>query len=279
MSRLIPAALTLGLALLAAPIARPALPAESRTAEWVTTEGAPSACGNPRAADGRIREFRAPALHILRTKAAAPVGTMLVFPGGGYGILAIDHEGDRVAEFLNAQGYDVAILEYHIAPGGRTTRDAALADARAAWKLLRTDADALGLRKGRLALMGFSAGGHLAARLTASLPREEQPDALALVYPAYLDETAPGATTPAVLPPAAPRRLFLEIPKNDNAKWVKSAEAYAKVWVSNGGEADFRILSDGGHGYGMKPERLKGAVKDWPDRLAVFLATPPPGSR
>lgn len=278
MPRILPVFLALGLSLLSAPIARPALPAESLAAEWVTTEGRTVTGGNPRDADGRIREFHAPALRLLRTKAATPAGTVLVFPGGGYALLAIDHEGDKVAEFLNARGFDVAILEYHIAKGGRTSRDEALADARAAWKLLRTDAEALGLRKGRLAVMGFSAGGNLAARLSASLPREEQPDALALVYPAYLDETLPGKDTPAVLPPAAPRRLFLEIAANDKTDWVKSSEAYAKAWVARGGAADWRILSDGGHGYGMKPGGLKGAVKDWPDRLVAFLAATPPGS-
>lgn len=256
------------------PLVAVALPAESRTSEWVTTSGEPVTGGNPRDAKGGVVEFRASALRLMRTKAEKPLGTLLVLPGGGYSHLAVEHEGSKTAEFLNAQGFDAAVLEYHIAPGGKTSRDAALADARSSWALIRKDTDALGLHAGRFGVIGYSAGGHLAARLAQSLPAEEQPDDLALVYPAYLDETRPGSVLPAVLPPLAPRRLFLEIARDDNAAWVKSDEIYAKTWIGYGGEADWRILADGGHGYGMAG-RATGATKDWPARLAAFLAAKP----
>ena len=104
---------------------------------------------------------------------------------------------------LNAQGFDVAILEYTIA-AGPAMRDRALADALAAWRLLKAKRPALGLHGGRFGVMGYSAGGHLAARLTAYLADSEQPDDVMLIYPAYLKRRLPGTRVPLVRPPAAP---------------------------------------------------------------------------
>ncbi len=186
MRKLLPptAALLLPLALAACHASAPR--PDARAAEWVSLDGAPRAAGNPVGADGRIREFKAPVLRLMRTRAKAPRGTVLVFPGGGYGILAVEKEGVQTGAFLNAQGFDAAILEYPVAAGGpAAVRLRALADARAAWELLRRDAGNLGLHGGRLGVMGFSAGGHLAARLAQSLPAAAQPDDLVLIYPAY----------------------------------------------------------------------------------------------
>ena len=87
------------------------------------------------------------------------------------------------------QGFDVAILEYTIA-AGPATRDRALADALAAWRLIKAQVPTLGLHGGRFGVMGYSAGGHLGARLTSYLAESEQPDDLMLIYPAYLNDGA-----------------------------------------------------------------------------------------
>ena len=89
----------------------------------------------------------------------------MVCPGGGYGILAINHEGYFVAKKLNEFGYDVAILLYHVS-AGKETRELAIADAKAALALLQKRGGEFGLSTRKIGVMGFSAGGHLAARLT-----------------------------------------------------------------------------------------------------------------
>ncbi len=256
-----------------------ALP-DARAAAWVTLDGAPCDGGNPIGADGRIREFKSPALCLKRTSAKKPHGTMLIFPGGGYGILAVEKEGFKTAAFLNAQGYDAVVLEYPVSPSNQAAmRDKALAVARAAWELLRRDAGKLGLSSGRLGVMGFSAGGHLAARLAQSLPDDAQPADLVLIYPAYLNETAPASTIPAVQPSTAAKRLFMVIAKNDHSAWVAAAEIYSKSFIDNGGEAKWRILPDGGHGFGMGTTGMSTAAKTWPDELAAFLAAEPAPAR
>ena len=240
----------------------------------VTLDGT-AAQGNPVvAADGFIHRVEKPVLHLMRTAAAAPKGTILLFPGGGYHILAIGHEGIGTAEFLNQQGFDVAVLEYTIA-SGPATRDRALNDALTGWRLIRGRAQALGLHGNRFGVMGYSAGGHLAARLTATLPAAEQPDDVILIYPAYLHEPAAGTHLPAVRPPPAPPgRLFALIAANDRAEWVASCRDYAGVWKETGGAVQLELLKDGGHGFGMRP-KLPGDAKRWPELLADFLRTPP----
>ena len=240
---------------------------------FITLEGQARTHGNTIRPDTFIHRVETPLLHLVPTKSASPKGTVLLFPGGGYWILAVSHEGTATAALLNEQGFDVAILEYTIA-AGPATRDRALADALAAWRLLKAKAPALGLHGGRFGVMGYSAGGDMAARLTAYLAASEQPDDVMLVYPAYLEETVQGSRVPRIRPPTAHiGRLFVTIAANDNPAWVSSCREYSAVWTANGGAARLEVLKDGGHGFGVKPD-LPGDAKRWPKLLADFLKGP-----
>ena len=239
----------------------------------VALDGTPLASSNPPGKSERIERVEQPLLQLKRTATAVPHGTVLICPGGGYKRLAIDHEGLATAAFLNEQGYDAAILEYTIA-AGPGTRDRALADGLAAWRLIRASTQELALHGGRFALLGYSAGGHLAARITASVDAEEQPDFLALVYPAYLEEAAADTPGPAVQPPTTPTgKLFVLIAANDRSEWVAGCRDYCTAWRDRGGAAQFIVLADGGHGFGMRPDR-PGEAAGWPAILQEFLAAP-----
>lgn len=255
--------------------AAPAADSAVARSAYVTLDGKAAAAGNPTGEKGHIHQVIKPVLRLFRTESAAPKGVILLFPGGGYHVLAVGHEGAATAAVLNASGYDVAMLEYTIA-AGPTTRDRALGDALAAWRLLKSDRSALGLHPGRMGVMGYSAGGHLAARLNANLLPHEQADDVMLIYPAYLEQTVPGTRVPAVQPPVNPAgRLFALIAANDNAGWVAGCQAYAAVWQETGGLTRLEILKDGGHGFGIKPN-LPGAAQSWPALLADFLQAAPP---
>ena len=134
-------------------------------------------------------------LGVTRTTQAESQGTVLLLPGGGYSILDEQNEGSRTAQTLNGFGYDVAMLEYHVGAGAKS-RDQALEDAQAAWRLLQEKPEVLGVKGKRSIVMGYSAGGHLAARLVQALSEKQQPDDLVLVYPAYLEETAADSKAP-----------------------------------------------------------------------------------
>ena len=243
------------------------------TNEWFSLEGQCVATGNPISGDGLIRSLNAAVLQIARTPNATPKGTILLFPGGGYHLLDAVGEGSKTVTALNASGFDVALLQYHFGTEDNI-RELALADALVAWRLIQQRGEEWGIHLNRLGMMGYSAGGHLAAciaRKLAAISNYRQPDDLILVYPAYLDESLQGSAVPDVTPPDHPKsRLFALIAADDKPHWVAGCRAYVESWKALGGQATFHLLENGGHGFGMK-EPLTGAAQDWPALLADFL--------
>jgi dienelactone hydrolase len=240
--------------------------------EYISLDGASIPAGNPIENNPDVRvilHFKQPVLWIFRSKAETVQGTVLLCPGGAYCALDVGNEGGNTARILNDQGFDVAILEYHIASGANE-RDLALADALEAFRLLKSQGTSMGLHNSQVEIMGYSAGGHLAARTVQKLGENEQPDALILVYPAYLNETKPESSDPVVVPPAKPRRLLALFAVNDNPDWIKGCQTYVDAWKSSGGDVTFHLLSDGGHGFGMAA-KSSDSNQDWPDLLKTFL--------
>lgn len=234
----------LAIVLLCAAISGQAVCQVKTYAAYLSLNGKTLSKGNAIGANGDIKEFKAPVLRLLRTKAEFVKGTVLVLPGGGYKILQLKKEGLEVARFLNKQGFDVAVLEYHI---GQTpeTRDSALVDALKAFRLLKQSRSSFGLRGSRIDIIGISAGGHLAARAVQRLGANDQPDNMALISPSYLNETSMGTVFPAVMPPVNPTaRLFVTFSSNDDSSWIKSGAQYAKIWKGYDGQETFKLLPD-----------------------------------
>lgn len=149
-------------------------------------KGAPGAIGN----EAQDR----PTLDIYLPEKAKAVGTaVIVCPGGGYGFLAVDHEGKQVAEWLNGHGVAAFVLKYRIAP--RYRHPAPLQDAQRALRFVRANAADFGIRRERIGIWGFSAGGHLAATTATHFDKgasssadlveraSSRPDFLILAYP------------------------------------------------------------------------------------------------
>lgn len=242
--------------------------------DCVSLEGQP-ASPNPVGRDQLIHDVKSPVLRLQRTTAASPLGTVLVFPSGGYHVLSVVRDGTDKAAFFNGLGYDAAILEYTISPKGwardDAVRAAALRDAIAAVRLIRLQGEQLGLRKGRFILMGGSAGGHLVARTVAALDERERPDVLVLFYPAYLEEVPPGGKQAGLpIPEGRLPPLFVTIAADDDATWIKGARGYTLAWSKAGGLATFRLFDDGGHGF----KDGSRAAREWPTHLQAFLEQP-----
>lgn len=246
---------------------------------WFALDGTPVTAGNAVSDEGYIHAVDKAVVRVTHATTPKTEGTVLLFAGGGYQLLDYRHEGVRTADTLNAFGYDVAMLEYHVNAGPRT-RDAALEDARAAWKLASDHPDRISVGSHRLIIMGYSAGGHLAARLVRQAAESDgrQPDDLVLVYPAYLDEHAADSAAPLVRAPAQPHpRLVALIASDDRPAWIEGCKRYVDDWQQNGGYAVFHQLKDGGHGFGMKPN-LAGEAAEWPQELRYLLENgPKPG--
>jgi dienelactone hydrolase len=229
-------------------------------ARIVSLEGASLPSGNPiDSATGWVTKFKAPALLLFPTKAAKPKGTILLFPGGGYALLEMIREGYNTASFLNKCGYDVALLEYPINHNPDIdTRDKALEAALSACRLIRSDGSSLGLHTSRFCIMGYSAGGYLAARTVQYLSDANQPDDLILIYPAYLEECPVGSQMLVVRPPGKPKHLFAIFGATDRKNWIAGFENYQKAWVASRGMASFHLLPATGHGFGLVEEGEEG---------------------
>lgn len=149
-------------------------------------DGAPDARGTEEADRPSITVYGPPE---DRSTGAA----IVVCPGGGYGHLAMGHEGKDVADWLNSFGVTACVLRYRIAP--RYHYPAPLDDARRAIRLVRHRSQDLGLDPGRIGILGFSAGGHLASSVGTHFDDGEseaadpvdrsscRPDFMVLVYP------------------------------------------------------------------------------------------------
>lgn len=203
---------------------------------------------------------------------------VLVFPGGGYNLLAEDHEGTGVARRFRSLGCAAAVVRYRV-----PRRDPArpwqvpLLDARRALELARGHAAEWNADPAKVVAVGFSAGGNLVARLAyqpgpADLPR---PDFAVMVYPAYLlkgDKAGAGLIDgPEGLVPASgtrPAPAFLAHSADDPIPAAGSL-ALAEALRSAGGSAETHLYPDGGHGWGVTGRCA--ASREWPELVAAWL--------
>ncbi len=232
----------------------------------------------------RLGNVSTPTISIFRPPADKDTGAaVLVCPGGAYYILAMDLEGTEVCEWLNSIGVTGILLKYRVPKReGLEKHTAALQDAQRAMGLARLNAKDFGFDPRRIGVLGFSAGGHLAAALscnydTRTYPKVDaadevscRPDFTVLVYPAYLtvadkgDTIAPELQVTANTPP-----MFIAMAQDDpvrveNALFFSAALRKAKV------PFELHVYPSGGHGYGLRPSKEK--VTTWPERAAEWLA-------
>ncbi len=118
--------------------------------------------GAPRALGTRPEDRPSILLYALPA-AAQPRTAVVICPGGGYTVLAMDYEGTQVAEWLNSLGISAFVLKYRLGP--RYHYPNQLLDAARAMRYVRANADKFGIALDRIGIMGFSAGGHLASML------------------------------------------------------------------------------------------------------------------
>ncbi len=207
---------------------------------------------------------------------------VLVAPGGGYHILALDLEGTEVCEWLNANGINAALLKYRVPVRKDRERYAApLQDAQRALGILRQRAEEFGVRPDRIGVLGFSAGGHLSAALSTNYEKRNyepidaadqvscRPDFAVLVYPGYLsikeenDKVRPELAITDKTPPT-----FIVMTQDDPVR-VEGALAYYAALHKAKVPAEMHLYPTGGHGYGLRD--IDKNVSNWPNRAKDWM--------
>ena len=276
------------------------LPSAPQPAERLWPGKAPGAIGDTETDIPKITAY-------LAEKEKATGAAVVVCPGGGYGVLAADHEGKQVAEYLNKLGISAFVLQYRIATKERPgpLMDAPLLDTQRAIRTVRSKAKDLGIDPARIGLMGFSAGGHLAS--TAGTKFDDgkndgdaidkfgcRPDFLILGYAVIsLDPaiTHGGSRNNLLGKDASPE--LIELYSNDKHVTDKtpptflfqtdedksvSAEHSVRFYLALRKAkvpAELHIYEKGKHGVGLgsDPKWTGGSTytESWPDRLTAWL--------
>lgn len=222
----------------------------------------------------RIGNVTKPTLTVFLPDPAKATGTGIVIcPGGGWRILAFNHEGTEVAEYLNSLGVAAFVLKYRVARTGdegekeqgaarrKEAQAMGIADGQRAVALVRAHAAEWGVKPNRIGILGFSAGGWVTSGVALSHDAQSRPDFAAPIY---------GALPPDFKVPSDGMPLFLV--HADDDRTVPPARTSVKLytaWKEAGFPAEMHIYSAGGHGFGMRKKNLP--VDGWTDRLREWL--------
>jgi acetyl esterase/lipase len=197
-------------------------------------------------------------------------------------MLAIDHEGIDVADWLNARGVAAFVLKYRLVPTAMRDEDfakqmlslpepklkeltrqigpLAITDGQQAMKVVRERAPSWGIAPDRIGIMGFSAGGRVTTGVALEHDAESRPSFAAPIYGALWEEII----VPADAPP-----LFIAL-ANDDELAVEPSVALYGAWRAAGQPVELHIYAQGGHGFGMRKQGLP--ADHWIDRFGEWLA-------
>ena len=211
----------------------------------------------------------------------------VVFPGGGYQILAIDLEGTEICDWLTSRGITAVLLKYRVplkkkGPYGESPL--ALEDAQRTLGLVRFHAVEWHIDPHKIGVIGFSAGGHMVAATSAHFDKRSypavdaadqescRPDFAIACYPGHLwdgeDDLNLNPNVPVTTntPPT-----FIVQAEDDHVDGVEQALTYYIGLKKAGVPVEMHLYAHGGHGFGLRPSKLP--ITGWPELVEKWLAT------
>lgn len=202
---------------------------------------------------------------------------VVVCPGGGYNVLAIDIEGTAIVKWLNENGVTAVLLKYRVPRReGREKHEAPLQDVQRAMGIVRHNAKDWGIDPNRIGVIGFSAGGHLCTSLctnfeTRTYPAIDdadkescRPDFAILIYPFYLTlDSDRSKLSPEIKVSERTPPTFIAMAQDDR---IEYAYAYALALKAAKVPAELHVYPTGGHGFGLG--KAQGGTSNWP-KLAI----------
>jgi acetyl esterase/lipase len=232
----------------------------------------------------RLGNVSSPSLTLYPARDKNTGAAVVVFPGGGYRILAIDLEGTEVCDWLNSVGIACILVKYRVPDSGPYPKSsAALQDAQRALGIVRSHSSEWHIDPHRIGVLGFSAGAHLAAALSTHFDHRLydpidtadglscRPDFAVIVYPGYLAlaEKNFAPNTDIHVTDQTPPSFIVQA--EDDPVHVENAVVYFLALKNAKVPAELHIYAEGGHGYGLRHTALP--VTTWPLSVETWLRT------
>ena len=233
----------------------------------------------------RMRNVSRPTITVRRPEGHEDrTPAVLVCPGGGYHILAFEHEGTEIVQWLNSLGVTGILLKYRVPrrQHGFPKHHHALQDAQRAIRLIRQKADEWGIDPNRIGVLGFSAGGHLSATLCNNYQeriydhvddadqKSCRPNFAVLVYPAYLTEPRDSDNMDPLqhadkMSKESTPPTFLTVAQMD--RFLRCSLVYLRALTEAKVPAELHVYEEGSHGGGMRTYPFG----EWADECARWL--------
>lgn len=277
----------------AVPDARSAIGPE----ETKTTGKDELVAGKPYVYVGRVSK---PTITVYSPKEKNTGAAVVVFPGGGYQILAMDLEGSEICDWLTSKGITAVLLKYRVPgvdqypkSGAYPKSKMALDDAQRAVGLVRFHAAEWHIDQHKIGVLGFSAGGHLSAAMSTHFTQRIykpvdaadkvscRPDFAVVIYPGHLSITAhtdelrnsrqTSGLNPAVPVTKQTPPTFLLQAEDDHVDSVNDSLVYYEALKNAGVPVEMHLYAQGGHAFGMR--RTKFAITAWPQLVETWLAS------
>lgn len=237
-----------------------------------------------------VSEVTVPTMTVFRPSGPNTGAAVVVFPGGGFRLLAIDLEGTEICDWVTSRGMTCVLLKYRV-PRSNHYWDSelkrhvtpavpfALQDAQRAIRLVRAGADTLGIDPSRVGVLGMSAGGYLVAQTStiagatygpvdAADRLSSVPDFAIALYPGHLCRS--GATLdPGINVSRLAPATFLLQAWDDPVNKVCNSTVYAQALAKAGVPAEVHLFAEGGHAFGLRHRDLP--VATWPSLVEKWL--------
>jgi acetyl esterase/lipase len=252
-----------------------------------------------------VSDVTVPTMTVFKPVGPNTGAAIVVFPGGGFRLLAIDLEGTEICEWITSKGITCVLLKYRVPKSNHYwDRDErrhvtppvpfALQDAQRAIKLVRAGAAQLGVDASKIGVLGMSAGGYLVAQTSnisqatyspvdAADSLSSVPDFAIALYPGHLCR-AGASLDPSIAVSKKTPPTFLLAAWDDPVNKICNTTVYAHALASAGAPAEVHVFAEGKHAFGLRHRELPAAswptlVEAWLRSINVLAASHPRGER
>jgi acetyl esterase/lipase len=232
----------------------------------------------------RLGNVSAPTLTVYAPQGKNNGAAVVVFPGGGYRILAIDLEGTDVCDWLNSAGITCVLVKYRVPDTGPYPKSsAALQDAQRAFGIVRSRSADWHIDPHRIGVLGFSAGAHLSVALSTHFDQRLyepidaadqiscRPDFAVIVYPGYLALSEQNFAPNSEIHVTGQTPPSFIVQAEDDPVHVENSTVYFLALKNAKVPAEMHLYAEGGHGYGLRRTELP--VTGWPRLVEAWLQT------